>query len=111
MGSATGYEWLEGSCTAAEQPCAFSVFFDDPRVGRISPGPEEHLPILIHHATYRFNGRNGKDQFDWYQFPRVLAWAVNIHKVQGFSLSKAVIDLGPDIFAHGQAYVALSRVS
>jgi hypothetical protein len=33
-----------------------------------------------------------------------------IHRVQGLSMDRAVNDLGSDIFAHGQAYVALSRV-
>ena len=32
------------------------------------------------------------------------------NQVQGLSLDKAVIDLGRNVFAHGQAYVALSRV-
>ncbi len=35
---------------------------------------------------------------------------MTVHKVQGLSLAKAVIDLGPDTFTVGQAYVALSRV-
>ena len=64
----------------------------------------EHLPTLVHSGTSRFNGRNGKDQLERYQFPVVVAWAVTIHKIQVLSLSRAVIDLNPDIFAHGQAY-------
>ena len=31
-------------------------------------------------------------------------------KVQGLSLDKAVVDIGSDVWDHGQAYVALSRV-
>jgi hypothetical protein len=43
------------------------------------------------------------------QFPIKLAWAVTIHKGQGKTYEKVIIDFGSGTFAPGQAYVALSR--
>ena len=42
------------------------------------------------------------------QYPLKLAWAITIHKSQGLTFERAVID-AQSAFAHGQVYVALSR--
>ncbi len=43
------------------------------------------------------------------QYPLRPAFAVTIHKSQGKTFSRVIIDLGRGTFAHGQLYVALSR--
>jgi len=43
------------------------------------------------------------------QFPLMPAWAVTIHKAQGLTLARVLVDLARGAFAEGQVYVALSR--
>ncbi|MBD5213497.1 MAG: tetratricopeptide repeat protein, partial [Bacteroidales bacterium] len=43
------------------------------------------------------------------QYPIRLAWALTIHKSQGLTFNRVIIDLGRGAFSSGQSYVALSR--
>ncbi|AKG53822.1 putative helicase [Dehalogenimonas sp. WBC-2] len=62
---------------------------------------------------YRFFVDGGQLQSEaagsFTQYPLMLAWAVTIHKSQGKTFDKVIVDIGRGAFACGQTYVALSR--
>jgi hypothetical protein len=62
---------------------------------------------------YKLDRENGKVISDvkgrFVQYPLRLAWAITIHKSQGLTFDKVIIDLGTGAFVNGQLYTALSR--
>ena len=64
------------------------------------------VPICPQNIEWSKNGKQMSRQ----QIPLKLAWAITIHKSQGQTLSKAVIDIGEKEFASGITFVAFSRM-
>jgi hypothetical protein len=88
---------------------------DDSRIE--AKGKDDNEPIIVEKAewgnmkyTIDPDTKELREEVEgsFEQYPLKTAWAITVHKSQGLTFEKAIIDANAS-FAHGQVYVALSR--
>jgi ATP-dependent exoDNAse (exonuclease V) alpha subunit len=106
--------WVNGTMAAVQDIMKGALGEEDMVHVRLADGsvePVEPHAWELFHFSYDKEEKKIKTETagTFRQYPLKLAWGVTIHKSQGKTFERVIIDLGRRVFASGQTYVALSR--
>lgn len=99
------YNGRTGRITAISTASIRLSFLDDGSEFEVIPEIWNNVKYALAETEQKVSESNNGS---FSQYPLRLAWAITIHKSQGLTFDKAIIDVNA-AFAFGQAYVALSR--